>query len=80
MSDTTEIQALERHGPVAHGVAPAKRPLFIDRPHGRLFAIHHPSSGAAATDEVVVYLRNEISFAKIIEEERKLRTEYKHLV
>lgn len=30
-------------------------------------------------DEVVIYLRSEVSFAKMIEEERKLRTEYKHL-
>ncbi len=54
MSDTTEIQTLERHGPAAPAVAPAKRPLFIDRPHGRLFAIHHPPAEAAAPGEAVL--------------------------
>ncbi len=73
MSDTTESQTLERHGPVAHTVAPAKRPLFIDRPHGRLFAIHHPPSGAAAQGdggrEAVIYIH---PFAEEMNQSRRM--------
>ncbi len=69
MSDTTEIQTLERHGPAA----PAKRPLFIDRSHGRLFAIHHPPSGAAAQGdggrEAVVYVH---PFAEEMNQSRRM--------
>ncbi len=73
MSDTTEIQTLERHGQAAHAIAPAKRPLFIDRPHGRLFAIHHPPSGAAAQGdggrEAVVYIH---PFAEEMNQSRRM--------
>ncbi len=69
MSETTEIQTLERHGPATHAAASAKRPLFIDRPHGRLFAIHHPPAGAAAHAEAVVYVH---PFAEEMNQSRRM--------
>ena len=69
MSDTTQIQTLERHGPAAPAIAPATCPLFIDRPHGRLFAIHHPPAAAAAHAEAVLYIH---PFAEEMNQSRRI--------
>jgi exosortase A-associated hydrolase 2 len=69
MSDATEIQTLERHGPAAHAAAGAKQPLFIDRPHGRLFAIHHPPATAAPRADAVLYIH---PFAEEMNQSRRM--------
>jgi exosortase A-associated hydrolase 2 len=71
MSESTEIQTLERNSSAVRVAAPARCPLFIDRPHGRLFAIHHPPAGAADLDEAVLYIH---PFAEEMNQSRRMAT------
>ncbi len=69
MSDTAAIQTLERHDRATRAAEPEIQPLFIDRPHGRLFAIHHPPSGAMSSGEAVVYIH---PFAEEMNQSRRM--------
>ncbi len=75
MPDTTATQTLERDDPVTHAERRGRQPLFIDRPHGKLFAIHHPphcpASGAAVPGEAVVYVH---PFAEEMNQSRRMAT------
>ena len=69
MSETTAIQTLERHSPAPHAESGDRQPLFIDRPHGRLFAIHHPPMGTPERGEAVVYTH---PFAEKMNQSRRM--------
>lgn len=71
MPETTATQTLERHDPATPAGQSGRRPLFIDRPHGKLFAVHHPPSGAAAPGEAVVYVH---PFAEEMNQSRRMAT------
>jgi exosortase A-associated hydrolase 2 len=47
------LETLERKTADVQAAAPTRTPLFIDRPHGRLFAVHHAPAGGTASDAVV---------------------------
>ena len=69
MSETIAIGTLERPHPDPDAAPGGKQPLFIDRPHGRLFAIHHRPSGAPAPGEAVVYVH---PFAEEMNQSRRM--------
>ena len=67
MSETIAIQTPERRDRDPDAIPGARHPLFIDRPHGRLFAIHHRPS--AAPGEAVVYVH---PFAEELNQSRRM--------
>jgi exosortase A-associated hydrolase 2 len=67
MSEITEIHTRERNSSEAAGI----RPLFIDRPHGRLFAVHRPPRRPDAPDEAVLYVH---PFAEEMNQSRRMAT------
>mgnify|MGYP002526772568 CR=1 FL=1 len=58
-----------------HAAPGARQPLFIERPGGRLFAIHHPphcpASGAGPSGAAVVYVH---PFAEEMNQSRRMAT------
>ena len=67
MSETIAIQTPERPDRDPDAIPGGRHPLFIDRPHGRLFAIHHRPS--AAPGEGVVYVH---PFAEEMNQSRRM--------
>jgi exosortase A-associated hydrolase 2 len=71
MSEFPDVQTLAPPAAARNAAPDGREPLFIDRPGGRLFAIHHPPAGAAYSGEAVLYLH---PFAEEMNQSRRMAT------